>query len=50
MSDNRGNLNEISSRQEADEAALLSAETDQEVSITTPTAAAQSSLQNMALG
>ena len=50
MLSNSENLNELSSRQEADEAALLSTETDQEVSITTPTVVAQASLQNMALG
>ena len=45
---NTENLNENLSRQDADEA-LLADEMDHEVS-TTPTAAAQGSLQNMALG
>ena len=46
---NTDNLNKNISRQDASEAALLSDEMDHEVS-TTPTAAAQASLQNMALG
>ena len=46
---NSENLNENLSRQDADEAALLGNEMDHEVS-TTPTAAAQASLQNMAQG
>ena len=46
---NPENLNENLFRQDADEAALLGDEMDHEVS-TTPTAAAQASLQNMALG
>ena len=46
---NTDNLNENISRQDAGKAALLSDEMDQEV-ITTPTSAAEVSLQNMALG
>ena len=46
---NNENLTENLSCQDADEAALLSDKMDHEVS-TTPTAAAQASLQNMALG
>ena len=50
MSNNPENLNKNSSRQEADEAALLGDDLDHEVSNPTPTGAAQVSLQNMALG
>ena len=46
---NTENLNENLFRQDADEAALLGDEMDNEVS-TTPTVVAQASLQNMALG
>ena len=47
---NTENLNENLTRQDADEAALLSDEMDHEVSNTTPTTVAQASLQSMALG
>ena len=46
---NNENLTENLSRPDANEAALLSNEMEHEVS-TTPTEAAQASLQNMALG
>ena len=49
MSSNPENLNELSSRQEADEAALPRAGADLEDS-TSHTEAAQASLRNMALG